>query len=650
MRFLKLLILLLFIPTSLSAQFFVTGDDPGKLRWNYIDTESYRIIYPEGADSVACLYGRRLEKYKVPVSRTSGYITGEGDGKIMPVVIHAYNDANGSVAWSPKRMDLFTIPSAYDPEPMPWATMLSVHESRHVTQMQFGLTERHKPGKWFLGQGWNIISFLLYPGTAQTEGDAVVVETALTPSGRGRTADFLNYYWVAFDQGDFRDWFKWRFVSQKRFSPSYYALGYMTLGGIRYIYDYPYLMSDALHTAARYPAQFNCLNHVTQKISGKKWNEAWLEVCDTMYAKWKDDADKRKPYIPSERVLPETGRYTDYNKNLIVGNDLYTIKSGHVNTPTLIRIDSTGKEHRISSFASSTGTLKWDGDHKRLYWSEAIPDKRWTLKSDSKIRYIEVDGGRQKTISNKSMLYNPEYRDGMFATVRYKPNGHSSIEIINGNSGKCMSSFNAPDSLQLVEIVWIEDKIHASAISNNGYGIHTLDIDSNSHTYGTWKQTLAPQPVMIKDFSSHGNELLFTCDRTGVNELYHLDPSTGELCQKTSTRYGASDFQYSADGKTLYYSSQTLMGNHLFRTPTESLLNKRVQFDSLYRYPIAEKIKEQEDAAAKAQGYEKSVSVKEEDVRMSEPKPYRKVPHMFNLHTWFPAYVSVDNIMNMSFD
>ena len=85
MRILKLLILLLFIPIPLAAQFFVTGDDPGKLRWSYIDTESYRIIYPEGTDSLARLYGRRLEKYKIPVSRTSGYITGEGDGKIMPV-------------------------------------------------------------------------------------------------------------------------------------------------------------------------------------------------------------------------------------------------------------------------------------------------------------------------------------------------------------------------------------------------------------------------------------------------------------------------------------------------------------------------------------------------------------------------------------
>ena len=132
----------------MSAQFYVTGDDPGRLKWNYIDTDSYRIIYPSESDSLAHVYARKLEKFKVPVSRSSGYITGEGDGKLMPVVLHTYNGSNGSVAWAPKRMDLFTIPSAYEPKALPWEQMLAIHESRHVTQMQFGMTKALKPFNW----------------------------------------------------------------------------------------------------------------------------------------------------------------------------------------------------------------------------------------------------------------------------------------------------------------------------------------------------------------------------------------------------------------------------------------------------------------------------------------------------------------------
>lgn len=636
----------LLIPLVANAQFYVTGDDPGRLKWNHIDTESYRIIYPQGSDSLAYTYARKLEKYKIPVSRSSGFVTGEGDGKIMPVVIHAYNDSNGSVAWAPKRMDMFTIPSAYDPEPFSWSTMLSVHESRHVTQMQFGLTGRQKHGKWFLGEGWNIITFLLYPGTAKTEGDAVVAETALTPSGRGRIADFLNYFWVAFDQGDSRNWFQWRFVSQKHYSPTYYALGYMTIGGFRYVYDYPELVSEALHMSAEHPIKLGCIYDVSRKVTGKKWNHMWKEVSDSMYNLWKADAERRAPYMPYEKVSEEPAFYTDYTNNLIVGNDLYTIKRGHVHTPALIRVDSTGKEHRIKSFAHTTSSLRLDKENGKIYWSENTTDKRWSLKSGSLLRYINLEDGKTHNLREDQLLYNPAVSKGRTASVRYHGDGHSSLEIIDGTSGLTLTSISAPDSLQLVETAWIGDSIYMTAISDNGYGIYLADIEAESIN-----NILAPQPVMIKDFGSYGSELIFACDRTGVNELYHYNPMTNQLHQKTSTRYGADDFQYSDNGKYLYYSSQTLKGKHIFRTPVDSLFEREVRFDSLYKYHIAERITAQEKELAHKNGDEKAVSVRIEDVKVSDPKRYRKAPNMLNLHTWFPAYISVDNIMNdLSFD
>ena len=641
---LRLTIISLLLPIMASAQFFVTGDDPGKLRWNYIDTESYRIIYPQGSDSLAKVYGRKLEKYKVPVSRTSGYITGEGDGKIMPVVLHAFNDANGSVAWAPKRMDLFSIPSAYEPVAMPWSTMLSIHESRHVTQMQFGLTEKHKPGRWFLGDGWNMVAFLLYPNLTSMEGDAVVMETALSPSGRGRTADFLNYYWVAFDHGDFRKWFKWRFVSQLRYSPTYYALGYMTIGGYRYLYDQPYFISNALHYAAAHSINIGCLDSEIKRATGKKTGEIWAEISSKMYEKWKTDADKRAPYIPSERVLPESRRYTDYVGSVVAGSDLYAVKKGHVDAPSIVRIDSEGVEHRVSSFASVASDLKWDSSNERLYWSESMPDERWTLKSRSKVRYLDNGKRSKNSLKNKNLLYNPAHEDNVTAAVRYRADGQSSIEIIDSEDGKLVDSIDAPDSLQLVETAWIGKDIYVTGISDNGYGVYTV-LD------GKLAKVIGPQPVMMKDFRSNGAELYFTCDRTGVNELYHLDPSTGEIRQKTSTRYGAEDFQYSSDGKYLYYSSQTLMGKHLFRTSCESLFDRKIRFDSLYKYPIAEKMAIQEKEVARSQGYKSSVTIHEDDVKIRKPERYGKMKNMFNVHTWFPAYVSVDNIMNnLSFD
>ena len=638
-------IIAILVPSLASAQFIVTGDDPGRLKWNSFDTESYRVIYPQGADSLAKVYGRKLEKYKIPVSRTSGYVAGDGDGEIMPVILHTFNDSNGSVAWMPRKMDLYTVPSAYEPTPIPWSTMLAIHESRHVSQMQFGLTERHRKFKYIVGEAWNGLAVALYPGSANMEGDAVVIETALTPSGRGRTADFLNYYWVAFDEGDHRGWFKWRYMSQKRYSPTFYALGYMTIGGFRRTYDEPYFYSKGMHRVAKHPWQVGCLYDVSADITGKKWEEMWQVVSREMYEDWKENAESRAPYIPSERVLPESKRYTDYVGNLIAGDDLYAIRKGHADTPVLVRVDSLGNEHRVSSFAYVTGAPKWNASDSTIYWSETMPDERWSLQSRSKIRYMKAGGGVKKTLRNRDMLFNPVIVDSSAAAVKYHNDGRSSLEIIDMESGKTLGSFHAPDSLQLVETAVIDGNIYATAISENGYGIYRLEED------GTWEGMLGPQPVMIKDFLAYEGELIFTCDRTGTDELYHFDPVSGGLRQKTSLRHGGEDYQYSRDGRYLYYSSQTMMGKHLFRTPVESLLDRKVRFDSLYKYPIAEKLREQELAAAQAQGYDKAVTVNEDEVEMSEPKRYGKLSNMIHMHTWFPAYVSVNSIMNdMSFD
>lgn len=625
------------------AQFYVTGDDPGRLKWKYMDTESYRIIYPRGLDSLARVYGTKLEKYKVPVSRSTGYITGEGDGKPMPVMLHGYNTSNGSVAWAPKRMDMFTIPSAYAPEAMPWTTMLSVHESRHVTQMQFGMTNVQKPFTWIFGEMWNILVSVVYPGMHNMEGDAVIIETALTPAGRGRTADFQNYYQVAFDQGDFRNWKRWRFGSQKYYTPDYYSLGYLRQGGLRYLYDCPMFMNQAYQRASRKIWDLNTFNHTIRNITGKRHKVIFREVCDTMQSIWSKEADARAPFMPYEPVSRENRYYTDYRHSTFGEDGLYAVKSGFLHTPQLVRIDSAGKDKKISLMAYETSRIQHhDGN---IWWSETSIDERWSMETHSKIRHKNLEKGRKRSFSkDRALLYNPDFTGRRLTGIKYRPDGRYGIVILDEN-GNETDEFAAPDGLQPIQAVKEGNRLYISAISENGYGIYRTNIH---YTHIPWITILAPQPVKIKDLDVHDGDVIFTCDRTGVNELYHYDPATNTLTQKTSTRYGASDFRYSPDGQWLYYSSQTLKGMQLFRTHVDSLVTRPADFSDIHKYVIADRLAEQEKELAQKDGYPEAVE--DVEVTFTEPKKYSKAGHMFNIHSWAPVYVSVDRIMNMSFD
>ena len=647
-RYHILFLICLLIPLMASAQFYVTGDDPGRLRWFYKDTENFRIIYPEGNDSLANVYGSKLERYRKPVSLSTGYLAG-GQGKYrMPVVMHTYNTSNGSVAWAPKRMDLFTVPSAYDPEPIPWSTMLSIHEGRHVTQMQFGMTNVQKPFGWAFGEMWNILVSLVYPGIYFMEGDAVIAETTLTPSGRGRTAHFLNYYHVAFDQGDFRNWDRWLYGSQKHYTPDHYALGYMTLGGYRCIWDDPTIMKRAYDRASRKIWDLMAFETVMKEKTGKNKKKTFAEICDTMAVQWKKEADERAPYIYGEPVTKEPRLYTDYSDIIFIDDDILALKSGFLDTPKLVKIEDDGEEEFVTHFGHNTGALHWSPYFHRFYWSETITDKRWSMKADSKIYYME--DGKKHSLDTDELHFNPTPSDcGRYMAVTlYHREGESSISILDGDTGEELLHHHAPEGVQIVETAWTKGNIYATGISDNGYGIYKLGICAENGITSDWENILAPQPVMVKNFGANDDHLMFTCDRTGVDELYHFHPSDGRLIQKTSTRYGACEFSYSEDGKYLYYTSQTLKGMKIFRTPVDSLISRPADYTERHSYRIADELTRQENELAAKAGLTPDTVT--EDIIDYPAKRYRKFPNMFNVHSWAPVYVSPDNIMNMSFD
>ena len=153
MKRIVLLLSLLIVCTGVQAQFSLTGSDPSKVRWMQMSSPEFRIIYPEGEDSLARVYGTWLEKARIGVSRSSGLLAGENYKRRMPVVLHSFNTIpNASVAWAPRRMDFFTAPDAYSPTPVPWEKLLAIHEGRHVSQMNAGVAGRNKVFKYLTGE------------------------------------------------------------------------------------------------------------------------------------------------------------------------------------------------------------------------------------------------------------------------------------------------------------------------------------------------------------------------------------------------------------------------------------------------------------------------------------------------------------------
>lgn len=662
MKYFRLLIIIVILcfPALAKAQFYTVGNDPGRLKWYSIETPGYKIIYPSGLDSLAKVYGGLLEKYRIPVSRSAGYAPGEMTRVKMPVILHAYNaQSNGSMAWAPKRMDLFTSPEGYEAEAMPWADMLAIHESRHVAQMQFGMSNVFKPFKWIFGEMFAGAMAGVYPGQWMLEGDAVVAETALTTAGRGRSGDFLNYYMAAFDSGDFRNWNRWRYGSYRYYTPDHYALGYMALSGIRYRTGKADITGIYLQYFSKRPYDVISYRTVSRKLTGKGFRKTFDDTMRMYHDIWSEEKEARAPFMPSIQISDTVRRYTEYSDIICAGGKIYALKSSLGKSKALIVTDSTGKEKVLTAFGNASSPLFHTPGSSRIWWSENIYDERWSQQVNSIIRYYDIEKGRKRSFTKGGKRFCPTTSPSgeYLVTVEYPVTGGSGIEILDISTGRRTAYIDAPDSLQVTEALWLGNRMFIAGISANGYGLYSIVIPEMNHQSEEsreiqadkalktiWNTLLAPQPVKIRRLQARGKDILFTSDRNGVNELYCFSAESARLTQLTSTEYGATDFCFSEDGKMLYYAASTDGGKLLKCTPSSELADRKAASSDIHRYRIADEMSRQERELSE------NDSTRSVTVEFSEPERYRKFPHLFNIHSWAPVYFNVDNIMEMSYD
>lgn len=100
--------------------------------------------------------------------------------------------------------------------------------------------------------------------------------------------------------------------------------------------------------------------------------------------------------MPSRQVSRTPSMHTEYKGAVTVdGSGIYSLKSGMATANSLVRLDASGNEKRIRSFASYTSSLFLDSESQRIFWSESVAGRRWTLGGSSRIRYVDLTKPRK---------------------------------------------------------------------------------------------------------------------------------------------------------------------------------------------------------------------------------------------------------------
>ena len=59
------------------AQIYSLGADPARVKWKVLESERFRIVYPEAADSLALEYAKSLESFADAQKYSSGFSANE---------------------------------------------------------------------------------------------------------------------------------------------------------------------------------------------------------------------------------------------------------------------------------------------------------------------------------------------------------------------------------------------------------------------------------------------------------------------------------------------------------------------------------------------------------------------------------------------
>ena len=626
--------LLLSIPVS--AQFTVSGSNPGWMEWETFSTPNYRIIFPRGLDSLARRYAVSLEKYRVLLGNSSGYMPNEFYKTPMPAVLNACTAySNGSVSWMPRLLTLYSNPEAYSPESSEWIEELALHESRHISQMQF--TRGGKKFRWLEVLTGEIVAGIgagAYPGPAFLEGDAVVAETALSESGRGRAADFLQYYRVSFAEGQMRNYWRWVYGSQKLYTPDYYRAGYMLHAGMRNTFDEPRFTAyyfGRIFEKKLYP--FFNLQKSVKEVSGMKFGKAFRAIEDDFAADWAANDTLRMEvsggFTQGERISNVPRLFRSYTGTVVLDSTVYAVRSGLDVTTSLVRMTRYGTAVRLADMNGSCSRLSASPVTGRIYWTEYKGDVRWEKMSSSRLMSYDPATRKKKVVAGSGRYYNPaaSRQDSTVAVVSNRFDGRTDVLVLQGITGQVLQTFTAPDGMQAVEPAWVDGTLCSSAITEDGFGIYRVD---------GWKELLRPGQLKITRLFGHDGRLWFASDRDGTTELHSLGPD-GVLRQETALRFGGSNFTF--DGEDLLYSALTVADNGLYRMPSDSLLGIAVSPKPFPR-PIADKLSLQEDTMAVA-------PVPVETV-FSETVPYEKGNHLSGFHSWAPFYTETDDLASIT--
>lgn len=607
------------------GQIFDDNQNPPSVEWHQIKTENFQIIYPIEFEDRAQRLTNLLENSIEKVSRSIGI----KPRKISIILQNRDVVSNGFVQLAPRRSEFATTP----PQQMDyqdWLNSLAIHELRHVVQFD-GLTG-HFQAPFFEQLGLAIFGITLPPWFY--EGDAVTIETILTPAGRGRlpswelpfrtnTLSNLKYSY----QKDYLG-------SLKNITPGYYELGYFMTAKMRRDYGENF-MNKLLKDMAKKPLRPYNFSRALLRSTGyntKAWHRKTVQELDSLWRK-----QLQKTAAVTYELFPQTepNEIVDYLlPQALPSGELIALQRSYHSVPKIVILtkENTVKEV-IKTGIQTYPHFSYGGG--KITWDEMRYDKRYHKQTFHVINSYDFATKSYKQLSYQTRLFSPTISaDGtVIAAVEIDLSNQVNLVILDSETGEEKERIAVPKDIMIQTPSFDKEgkNIIATAISNEGTSL----IEINSRTKETnllidWQAQQIERPI----YTPAG--IVFKAHYNGIDNIYRLD-STKHIKQLTNVRYGAFNPSFDELSGSLNFNNYHQNGYLVSQLPMKDILaeEREPQYNSFISYfkPILSQ--------------EKNEALLDTAQPKTFPStPYKEVKNLFNFHSISPIGDDFSSIRN----
>ncbi len=623
-RALNIITIILITSNLLSQQ------SPPELKWKSIETENFELIFPDEINKTAQIIANKLVKVYQFEGKSLNI-------KAKPISILLFNQStisNGYAGIAPRRMGWYLTPlPSLSLGNEDWYNTLALHEYRHIHQFDKINTGMTRIGSILFGDyGLSMLSYSI--PNWWYEGDAIMIETSLSNSGRGRSPNFTMPIKANIINNENFSYNTAKFRSYKRYFPNHYYLGFLMVANARRHFG-ENIWGDIIKKTSKFSICPYAFSRSLKKTIGFTSSQLYKRTIQELDSIWTDQIAKLETTTVST-INKRKKRYhwCNYDSPQFLNeNNIVVRKSGLKTSSTFYKINLDGKEKKL--FRTSANSMSVNAN--KIVWTSLIPDVRWGERDYSDIYVYNENTKKKIRLTHRQKYFSPSLSsDGTkIAAIEYSKDQKTTIVILDAKTGTVLKKIASPNNYFLRSPSWSADnkQLVFTKHHRDGQNICILNIDNESFTEITktsWEDIA--KPVF------YNNYILYNSSYSGIGNLFAIDLTSKERFQVSSRNFGVSNAAISPDNSTLIFQDYDYKGFDISLIDLEPDKWKKINNIQLSHDNFFSPILKQEQGG--------SIFDKKSEYDEFSINNYKKGRNGINIHSW-GLYAAYPNLQAM---